>query len=125
MVDSISRKNPSLVPDAAAAGVQTTQDIARLNQQAAEVAITDKTVDYLDNASLSEEAKRAFESEREILKYARLAMRVQDTPDGDKVAQLKNLVDSGRIQEYLSSINPGELVDAMLSAPVAGYLKQG
>ena len=70
--------------------------VEKVNQEAAKEASSTDSLSGFDKATISDEAIKAYEQEKEILKFSRLAQRVQDY-DAEKVARMKDLVDSGRI----------------------------
>ena len=78
-----------------------------------------------DNASVSPEARARYEKDREVLKFVRLAQRTDTAPaaSNDKVVQLKNMVDTGKINDYLRSIDTNVLVNDILASPAGAFLK--
>lgn len=82
-------------------------------------------IGFNDNATISPEALSKALNEREALKFGRLAGRSPEAFDSQKVQQFKQLVENGKIGEYLSSLNTSSLVDSILGGPAAGFLKTG
>lgn len=125
MVDSISGK-PHNIQDASLLGInqqQSSESVEKVNVQSAQESANVSSLKLLDEATISDEAKKAYESEKEVLRFGRLAQRIKAPYDGDKVAQMKNLVDSGRINEYLRSINTDELANSMLNSSSGAFLR--
>jgi hypothetical protein len=125
MVDSISGK-PNNIQDASLLNIaqqQSSQSVEKVNLESAQDTAALGTTQLLDQATISDEAKKAYESEKEVLRLSRLAQRIKEPYDADKVAQMKNLVDSGRINEYLRSLNTDELADSILNSPSGAFLQ--
>lgn len=105
---------------------QATKAVDRLHQEAQEKAgVADSGA---ANVSISSEAKTLWKREQEALRFARLAMSQPETVDNPaersgKIAYLQNLVDHGRTQEYLRTLNTDDLVNSMLSSPTAAFLR--
>jgi len=123
MVDSISGKSHQ-IQDSGLLGVNQQQSVERVNTEAAQQTDKLSSLNLLDQATISDAAKKAYESEKEVLRFSRLAQRIKDAPDTDKVSNLKNLVDSGRINEYLRSVNTESLADSLLNSPSGAFLQQ-
>lgn len=123
MVDSISGKsNP--IQDTSLLNVNQQQSVERVNVESAQETTNVASLDLLDQATVSDAAKKAYESEKEVLRFSRLAQRIKGTSDdSDRVSQLKNLVDSGRINEYLRGINTESLADSILNSPSGAFLR--
>lgn len=122
MVDSISGNNNS-IQDASLLNISQQQSVEKTNLESAKESASVTTMKLVDEATISDAAKNAYESEKEVLRFSRLAQRIKEPYDAGKVAQMKNMVDSGRINEYLSSINTDELVDSMLNSPSGAFLR--
>ena len=125
MVDSISGK-PNNIQDASLLNVgqqQSTQSVEKVNVESAKDAAGSAALQLVDQASISDEAKKAYESEKETLRFSRLAQRVKAPFNAEKVAQLKNMVDSGRINDYLRSLNTDALADSILNSPSGAFLR--
>jgi predicted lipid-binding transport protein (Tim44 family) len=125
MVDSISGKNPN-IQDAGLLGVnqqQSSQSVEKVNVESAKETAALGSVKLLDEATISDEAKKAYESEKEVLRLSRLAQRVQEPYDAEKVAQMKNLLDNGRINEYLRSLNTEAIAESILNSPSGAFLQ--
>ncbi len=78
---------------------------------------------FLDNASISDAAKKAYESEKVVLQFARLAQRIPDTIDTEKVSRIKQMIDTGRLNEYFNSLNNTDLADSILNGPAGAFLR--
>lgn len=74
-------------------------------------------------ASISPEARQRLEAEREVMKFTRMALMEKEPPSNPRVAELRDMLDNGRINDYLRSINTDEMVDAILSGPAAASLR--
>ena len=125
MVDSISG-NSNSIQDAALLNVdrqQASQNVEKINVQAANDANASGTLQLVDQATISDAAKKAYESEKDVLRLSRLAQRIQEPYDVDKVARMKDLVDSGRINEYLRSVNTDDLAQSILDSASGAAFK--
>lgn len=123
MVDSISGKsNP--IQDAGLLNIDRQQSVEKINTESAQQATGGQAAQLLDQATISDAAKSAYENEKEVLRFSRLAQRGKEPYNADKVSQLKNLVDNGRINEYLRSINTDELANSLLNSPSGAFLRQ-
>jgi predicted lipid-binding transport protein (Tim44 family) len=119
MVDSISG-NSNSIQDASLLNVdrqQASQSVEKINVESAKDASGAGTLQLVDQATISDAAKKAYESEKDVMRLSRLAQRVKEPYDADKVAHLKNMVDSGRINDYLRSLNTDELAQSILNSP--------
>lgn len=76
-----------------------------------------------DSATISSEAVLRFEREKEGLRFARQVQRQPEPFDTDKVAQMKALIDNGRMGEYLQNLDTDSLVDAILAGPSGAFLR--
>lgn len=123
MVESISGHSPK-IQDAALLGVNQQQTVERVNTEAAGQTEKLSALDLLDQATISDAAKNAYESEKEVLRFSRLAQRIKTPSDSDKVSHLKNLLDSGRINEYLRGLNTDSLAESLLNSPSGAFLRQ-
>jgi hypothetical protein len=65
-------------------------------------------------STISDAAKEAYAKEKEVLKFSRLAQRTEAPYNTEKVAQLKQLVDSGQINQYLDNLSNETLASAMM-----------
>ena len=122
MVDGISGKMDSL-PEAGLLNVNTQQGTEKIGgnaNQAAEKAIP---TNLLDEAAISDEARQAYEVEKEAIRFSRMAQRGKETIDTDKVTHFKDLLDNGRINDYLRSLNTEALADSLLSSSSGPFLK--
>ncbi len=122
MVDSISGNNNG-IQDASLLNISQQQSVEKVNVESAQESASATSIRLVDEATISDEAKKAYESEKEVLRFSRLAQRVKEPYDAGKVAQMKNLVDSGRINEYLRSINTDDLAESMLNSPSGAFLR--
>ncbi len=125
MVDSISGKqnNPIQENNLLNIGAKSAEQVEQLNKEAAKASQSAPPLSTLDNATISDEAKKAYERDREILQFSRLAQRVKESYDAEKVGRLKDMVDSGRINEYLRNLNTSELADSILDGPAGAFLR--
>lgn len=125
MVDSISG-NSNSIQDASLSGIdrqQASQSVEKTNLESANDSSSASTLQLVDQATISDAAKKAYESEKDTLRLSRLAQRIKEPYDADKVAQMKNMVENGGIDKYLSSINPEDLADSILNSPTGAALK--
>ena len=122
MVDSISGKsNP--IQDNGLLNVDRQQSVEKTNLESAREGQSAGLSKLLDEATISDEAKQAYQKDKEVMRFSRLAQRIQVPFNSDKVAQIKNLLDNGRINEYLRSINTDELAQNLLDSPSAAFLR--
>lgn len=124
MVDGISR-NDNTIQEGLLNALNLQVGVEKTNKDDA----SDKTstlgaLDKLfgDNATISSDARKAYESEREMLQFARLAQRIPNSVDTDKVSRMKQMIDAGKLNEYFSSLNNTELADSILKGPAGAYL---
>lgn len=120
MVDSISGKN---IQEAGLLNIGQQQSVEKTNQDSARETAAVGSLKMLDQATISDEARKAYESEKEVLRFSRLAQRVREPFDSDKVSHFKNLLDSGRINDYLRSLNTDELAASLLNSPSSAFLR--
>ena len=97
--------------------------VEKVNQEAAKESASVGSLGTLDQATISDEALKAYEQEKEVLKFSRLAMRVKEPYDADKVARMKDLIDSGRINDYLRNLDNGALADSILNSAAGAFLR--
>ena len=118
MVDSINNNgiNETLL------NIGQQSNVEKVNKDSSETANV-PSLKLLDSATISDEAKRAYESEKETIRFSRLAQRVKEPFDNDKVAYFKNMLDSGRINDYLRSVNTDELAGSMLKSAGGAFLR--
>ncbi len=122
MVDGINGHNK--IQDAGLMGLGQTSSVEKVNQASKEGTDAVETLKSFDQISISTEAKDAYEREKEILKFARLAMRLPaENASSEKVSQLKNMLDSGRINEYLNSLNTTDIADSILDSASGAFLR--
>jgi hypothetical protein len=108
----------------------TATDILKDADNASGVADASATISLEDNATVSPEARARYEQDREVLRFARLAQRADTTsqaPDKaartEKIVQLKNMLDSGRINDYLRTVDTTTLVNDILNSPTGTFLR--
>jgi fatty acid-binding protein DegV len=117
-VNNISRDmTQGGIPDSTLSGIQA-------GQAAKEVGAADTvkkensdslSIDLGSSVStISDAAKEAYAKEKEVLKFSRLAQRTEAPYNTEKVAQLKQLVDSGQINQYLDNLSNETLANAMM-----------
>ncbi|MBY0405945.1 MAG: hypothetical protein K2X66_18730 [Cyanobacteria bacterium] len=127
MVDNVTANSGLSINDKASLLELNTRNVADVNQQAAESSASVsslKEYSFQDNATLSDEAKNRFNQEKEVLKFSRLAQRVDDGTNPSKVSLLKDLVNSGRINDYLRGINNEDLAQKIIDSPFGSYLSK-
>lgn len=122
MVDSISGK-PNGIQESSLLGVGQQQSVEKTNLETAQDTANVASLKLVDEATISDEAKRAYESEKETIRFSRLAQRVKEPYDADKVALFKDMLDSGRINDYLRSINTDDLADNILKSASGAFLR--
>jgi hypothetical protein len=127
MLDRVN--GPSSNPLIDAAGLlktgESTQNVQETNRQSAESSNQVGSLMALtDGANISEEARVRYEREKEVFKFSRLSQKVDEGTQPDRVALLKDLVNSGRINEYLRTINNEDLAQKILDSSSGGFLKQ-
>ena len=121
MVDRVSGQDNNAIQESLLGG--RTRQVEEVNRKAAEEgaavgSLSDLIID--DEASISSGAHLRLEAE----KFGRLAQRVEEPVNHEKVTRLKELVNSGRINEYLRTINTDELAQKILEGPTGAFLKQ-
>jgi len=125
MVDSISGKSNS-IQDASLSGVdrqQASQSVEKINVESAKDAQGANSLSLVDSATISDEAKKAYESEKDVLRLSRLAQRVKEPYNAEKVAQLRELVNNGGVDGYLNSLNTDDLAQSILNSPSGAAFK--
>jgi|GEM_PF-1641664 len=95
--DSAQAVNPATVPTSAPKDTKNTD------------AVNDATT-----VTISDQARQAAESEKDVIKFSRLAQREKTPFDSEKVATFKAMLDNGRINGYLSGLNTDKLAASML-----------
>lgn len=123
MVDSIRGSEPGLIRESSLQQTGAQERVEQVNQNAAKDAGNVGSLSTIDNATISDEARAAYEQEKEILKFSRLAMRVKETMNMDKVSKLKDMVNSGKINDYLNSLDNNSIADAILQSPSGAFLR--
>lgn len=122
MVDRISGQNSSL-QDAALLQAAQQGQVERVNKDTKSKAAESTMGAGYDKASISPEALEAWEKEKQVLKYSRQVQMTAPDVDYDKVNRIKNLVDSGRINDYLNTVDTNSLVESLLSSPAGALLR--
>ena len=95
--DSAQAVNPAATPSAAPKDSKNTDGV------------NDATT-----VTISDQARQAAESEKDVIKFSRLAQRDKTPFDSEKVATFKAMLDNGRINGYLSGLNTDKLAASML-----------
>jgi hypothetical protein len=108
----------------------TATDILKDADHSPDATQTSASISLEDNATVSSEARARYEQDREVLRFTRLAQRADDTsqaPDkaarAEKIVQLKNMLDSGRINDYLRTVDTKTLVNDILNSPTGTFLR--
>lgn len=122
MVDSISGKSNG-IQDTSLLNINQQQTVEKVNQESAADSKQIASLQFGDAATISDAARQAYESEKEVLRFSRLAHRVKETIDTDKIAQFKGMIDNGRINEYLRSLNTDTLAQSLLNSPSGAFLR--
>ncbi|WP_373531079.1 hypothetical protein [Vampirovibrio sp.] len=122
MVDSISG-NSNSIQDSALLNVDRQQSVEKTNVESASENKSAGVLKLLDEATISDEAKTAYQKDKEVMRFSRLAQRIKTPFDSEKVANIKNMLDSGRINEYLRSINTDDLAQSLLNSPNSAFLR--
>lgn len=122
MVDSISGK-PNQIQDAGLLNIDRQQSVEKTNLESANETSGASVMKLLDQATISDEAKTAYEKEKEVMRFSRLAQRIKEPVDSEKVGNIKNMLDNGRINEYLRSINTDALAQSILDSPSGAFLR--
>ncbi len=122
MVDSISNSYNTPVEGGTLSQLQL-ERVKEVNQQAAELAAQGPFGLPYDEASISDHALAKFEAEKEVLQFARLAQRLPQEHDADKVGYFKGMLESGRINDYFRSLDNEKLAEEILQGPAGDYLK--
>lgn len=104
---------------------ESAQSVQETNKQSAENSNqVGSLMELSDGANISEEARIRYEREKEVFKFSRLSQKVDEGTQPDRVSLLKELVNSGRINEYLRTINNEDLAQKILDSSSGGFLKQ-
>ncbi len=121
MVDSISGN--SISQDLAIRTAQS-NDVEKVNVQSAastQTAAPDGT-QTVDQATISDEARAAYESNKEVLRFSRLAQRGAEPYNSDRVSELKDIIQKGGLSNYLRSVNSDDLAQSLINSPAKQYL---
>lgn len=122
MVDSISGK-PNQIQDTGLLNIDRQQSVEKTNLESAKETGSNAVHKLLDEASISDEAKKAYEQDKEVMRFSRLAQRIKEPVNTEKVAHIKNMLDSGRINDYLRSLNTDALAQSILNSPSGAFLR--
>ncbi len=128
MVDQVSGRNLSLIQDSTAnlLGSKTTQteEVTRTAAQTTKAAPekVEGPLSYEDNVTISSEAKNRYEKEKEVLRFSRLAQRSPNQVDDSKVSNFRQLIEHGRINDYLRSLNTDQIAASILNSPAKAFL---
>lgn len=128
MVNSISGNLQPVPPEAGLLNqVEQRQGgpaIEKIGTNASEKAAQAGGLTLVDEATISDAAKKACAQDKEALRLGRMAQRIQEPYNGEKVEQFRSLLDSDRIDEYLNNIQPEALADSVLKSPSGAFLRQ-
>ena len=80
--------------------------------------------DSMDTSFISVAARQKYEAEREALYFAAQVPSEAATFNHDKVSQFKELMNTGRIHNYLAQLDNTVLVDKLLLSPAGAFLAQ-
>jgi hypothetical protein len=121
MVDRISGQIDNR-PEAGLLGINTQQGVEKTgaDRPAGQAA----GVSLVDEAAISDEARETYAAEKETIRFSRMVQRGKESVDLDKVARFRELLDNGRINEYLRSLNTDALAESLLSSSSGAFLKQ-
>ncbi|MBY0451285.1 MAG: hypothetical protein K2X01_11740 [Cyanobacteria bacterium] len=128
MVDQVSGRNLSLIQDSTAnllgSKAAQTEEVNRTAAQAASTAPEkiEAPLSYEDNVTISSEAKHRYEKEKEVLRFSRLAQRSPNQVDDSKVSSFRQLIEHGRINDYLRSLNTDQIAASILNSPAKAFL---
>jgi hypothetical protein len=119
MVDSILGNSPS-IQDSGLLNVdrnQSSQNVEKVNVESAQESRGGATLQLVDHATISDAAKKAYESEKEVMRFGRLAQRLPEAYNADKVSQMKEMFSSSAgIQAYLGTIDTDALAQNLLDS---------
>ena len=124
-MDSISSLNNS-IDTATLLGIaqqQGNQAIEGVTAQSSQTGDSVTALSSTDEATISAEAKAAYQKDQLIQSFSRLVPQTLDSTNADQIAQLKAQFESGNIGSYLDSINLNTLAGNMLSSPVGSILQ--
>lgn len=120
MVDGVS-KDPNMINELQSGALQQNQNVERLNRESAHTQKSGLS-HLLDQADISDAARARLDAEKDVMRFTSLAVRQDEGFDADKVAYFKDLLDSGRINDYLRGLNNNDLADSLLNSPVSAFL---
>ncbi len=123
MVDGISGSHNNGISELKSGLINQNQQVEQTNQESSNSQQSGNVLNLFDQAEISSDAKTRFQSEKELMKYSTTAFRQDEAFNTDKVSQFKSMLDSGRINDYLSSLNPNDLANNILNSPAAALLK--
>lgn len=79
---------------------------------------------YNDIAEVSQEALEKAQADLKAQRFARVAGRLPESFDTDKVNQFKSLLKNGQIGSYLGSLDTRSIADAILAGPSGGLFSR-
>lgn len=130
MVDSISNKVGSdnntllnLISTDKADSTQAANTVSAASP--APTATPDTQTEAASDATtvtISDQARQAAASDKDVIKFSRLAQRDKTPFNTSKVATFKAMLDNGRINNYLSGLNTDQLAGEMLKSNKAFFM---
>ena len=75
-----------------------------------------------ENVTISQTAKEKAKLELQGAKYARMAQRLEEPMDHQKVEKFKALVASGNTANYLNGLDTNAIAKALLAGPTGKFL---
>lgn len=123
MVDSISSHHQGGIDELKTGQLPPHPQIESINRESANAQKSGIADLVFDQADISDEALARLESERELMKYARIANRNEESGESGKAGYFKALFESGRIGDYLNNLSNEELADDILSNPLGAALR--
>lgn len=123
MVDRISSNPIDTLGNSSLLGVDAQQQAEKVGANKATKTDDTDTTSQVDQASISDEARETYAAEKETLRFSRLAQREKAPVDMDKVTKFRELLDNGRINDYLRSLNTSALADSMLASSSGSFLR--
>jgi hypothetical protein len=81
---------------------------------------------FEDSANISDLAKRLAERDIEAKEFTKLALgEPEQSSKSEFTSHLKNLLDSGRISEYLRTVNTDSIVNSLLKSGAGKFVVEG
>jgi hypothetical protein len=117
MVESIQGYNGGL-NELQAGQLNQNQQVERVNQESAGGQKSADVISLFDKADISDAAMQKLDAERDLIKFASLAQRMDEPYNEGKVSYFKDLLDSGRINDYLRGLSNNDLADSMTKSPL-------